>query len=173
MKRDSTIGKWLENNFDVNLRAAGNTYMQVWNAKFDQLLQKVKEYRSWGRKPRDVRTLVECVNDDVNWLMCREKEHFVKTARQELNAGLLGALPVCRINMGNYITTRGQVGRKLNEKRGEKFAETSVFFVSKVEEEIRQGGVFGIAQRYGVFYDHRALVNVSSWPWGCYGTDEP
>jgi hypothetical protein len=105
--------------------------------------------------------------------MCGEKKHLVKRARQDVNAGLLCALPVCRVNLSNNLAARGQVGRKLNEKRGEKVAKTPFFFISKVEEEIRQGGVFGIAQRYGVFYDHRASVNVSSCPWGCYGTDEP
>jgi hypothetical protein len=50
------------------------------------------------------------------------------------------------------------VGRKLNEKRGEKVADVLFFFVSKVKEEIRQGGVTSIAQRHDVFYDRGALV---------------
>jgi hypothetical protein len=82
MKRDGTIGKWLENNFDVDVRAASNTYMQVWNAQFDKLFQEVKEYRSWGRQPRKVGTLIDCVDDDVYWLACRDEEHLVETIRQ-------------------------------------------------------------------------------------------
>jgi len=166
VKRDSTIGKWLENNSDVNVGAASNTYMQVWNAQLDKLLQNVKEYRSWGREPRDIGALINCVDDNVNWLFCRDKEHLVKTRRQDVNTGLLRALPVCPINTGNYLATRVQVGRKLNEKRGEKVADAFFFLVSKVKEEIGQGGVSGIAQRYNMFDDCRALVNMSLRAYG-------
>ena len=119
--------------------------MQVRNAQFEKPLQKVKEYRSWGRQPRDVRTLVDCVDDDVNRLLCRDKEHLVKTTRQGINAGLLRALSMFPIKAGNYLATGVQAGRKLKEKRGEKVADVLFFLVSKVEEEIRQGGVTGIA----------------------------
>ena len=95
MKRNSTIGKWLENIFDVSLWAASNTYMQVWNAQVDKVLQKAKEHRSWGWQPRDVGALIKCVNDEINWPLCHDKEHVVKTFRQDADAGLLRALPVC------------------------------------------------------------------------------
>ena len=114
MKRDGTVGKWLENNFDVNIRAASNTYMQVWNAQLDNLFQKVKEYRSWGRQPREVGTLIDCVDDDVHWLLCGDKEHLTKTILQKVDTWLLRAVPVCPIHMRKYLATV-QVGGKLNE----------------------------------------------------------
>ena len=58
------------------------------------------------------------------------------------------------------------MGSKLNEERGEKAADVLFFLVSKVKEEIRQGGVIGIAQRHNMFYDGRALVNMSSRAYG-------
>ena len=56
--------------------------------------------------------------------------------------------------------------RKLNEKGGEKVANVLLlFFVSKVKEEICQGGMPGIAQRYKVFDDRRALVDMRFRGW--------
>ena len=55
------------------------------------------------------------------------------------------------------------MGGKLNKNRGEKVADALFFFVSKVKEEIRQGGLIGIAQRHDVFYDRRALVGEFSY----------
>jgi hypothetical protein len=70
---------------------------------------------------------------------------------------------VCPINPRDYLATGVQLGRKLNEKRCEKVADVLFFFVSKVKEEIHQGGVTGIAQRHDVFYDRGALVNEFSY----------
>ena len=105
MKRDSTISKWLENSFDVNFLAASDADMQVWNMPLHKILQKAKEYRSWGWKPRDVGTLVDSVDDDVNWLFCGDKEHLVKTLRQDGNAGLLGSLLVFQVKTRKYLGT--------------------------------------------------------------------
>ena len=55
------------------------------------------------------------------------------------------------------------MGGKLDENRGEKVADALFFLVSKVKEEIRQGGLIGIAQQHEVFYDHRALVDEFSY----------
>ena len=55
------------------------------------------------------------------------------------------------------------MGGKLDEKRGEKVADTLFFLVSKVKEEIRQRGVTGIAQRNDMFYDRRASVGEFSY----------
>ena len=73
------------------------------------------------------------------------------------------AVPVCPINIRKYLATGVPVGGKLNEKRGEKVADTLFFLVSKVKEEIRQRGVTGFAQRHDVFYDRRALVGEFSY----------
>ena len=55
------------------------------------------------------------------------------------------------------------MGGKLNEERGEKVADVLLFLVSKVKEEIRQGGMPSITQRNDVFYDRRALVDEFSY----------
>ena len=90
--------------------------MQVRNAQFDKVLQKAKKYRSRGRQPRDVGTLVDCVDNDVNWLFCGNKEHLVKTFRQDTDAGLLCALPIFQIKTKKYLATRIQVRREPKEK---------------------------------------------------------
>src|SRR6266571_1476055 len=65
MKRNSTTSQWPKDIFDIDLRAARNTDMQVWNAQADKVLQKVKDNFSWGWHPRGVGTLVERVNNDI------------------------------------------------------------------------------------------------------------
>ena|SRR6266702_1233060 len=136
MKRNSTTSQWPKDIFDIDLRAASNTNMQVWKAQADKVLQKVKDIFSWGWHPR-VGTLVERVNDDINWLLCGDEEHFPKTRLQDIIAGLLPALPMCGINAGDYLAAGARVGRKLNEKRRDKVAEVLLFvFVPKVKVEI-------------------------------------
>ena len=111
--------------------------MQIRNVPTDEVHQKVQEFLSWRWQARDVGTLIECVNENVSWLSCRDIEHLMKTIHKDANAGLSRALSVCRINTGNYLATRIQVDRKLNEKGGEKIANVLLFFfVSKVKEEI-------------------------------------
>ena len=70
---------------------------------------------------------------------------------------------MCPINIRKYLATGIPVGGKLDENRCEKVADTLLFLVSKVEEEISQRGLTGIAQRHEVFYDRRALVGEFSY----------
>jgi hypothetical protein len=111
--------------------------MQVRDGQFNKPLQKIKEYRSWGRQSGGVGTLIDCVDDNVNWLLCGNKEHLVKTISQVVNVGLFCAVPVCPINTGNYLATGVQVVRKLNEKRFEKVMNVLLFLVSKVKEVLQ------------------------------------
>jgi len=77
MKRNSTIGQWLEHILDANLRATSNAHMQIWVLHLNEVLHKAKDRLSWGWDPRHVGTLIECVRDDVNRLLNQNLEHLL------------------------------------------------------------------------------------------------
>ena len=55
----------------------------------------------------------------------------------------------------NDVATGIRESGKLNDKRGDKFANVLFFFISKVKVEVHDGGLSGIAYCCDVLYDCR------------------
>jgi hypothetical protein len=62
----------IENGLYVALGSTCDTYMQVWEAQADQIMDKIKDLFSWGWQARIVGTLVKRIHDEVNGALDRK-----------------------------------------------------------------------------------------------------
>jgi len=68
---------------------------------------------------------------------------------------------MCRIELGELVTTGIGPGRELDEERGKKVAKFLLVNVPKVKIEIGHGGLPSIAQGYNILYDRGTEIIVS------------
>jgi len=78
--------------------------MKIRGGKLDELLHEVEDPFPWRWQPRRVRGFIESVNDNVNRLLIREREHVLQALYQFIFTGLLCAALVFEIKVVEYVT---------------------------------------------------------------------
>jgi len=66
MERDLEWLQRLKRISNVDLGTAGHAYMYIWKAQINEFINEVQDLFAGRPHPRDIRTLVESVNDDIN-----------------------------------------------------------------------------------------------------------
>ena len=80
-------------------------------------------------------TLIERVQDNVNWGLIRDCEHILETLRQCSFGGLLSTLFMLQIKAVKDVTTRTRLRGELDKKRWEEVS--AMLFVEVPEVEIK------------------------------------
>src|SRR6267154_573597 len=127
-----------EDSLNVGLRSTGNTYVEIWKLKANEFIHKLEDLfsRWWNRGC--LRTLVEGIQDDVCRPLCiEEDEHFFEAFYHGAIARLLFSSIVCRMELGEYVTTGIGPSGKLDEERGKQIVK--FLFVDVLEDEIKVG----------------------------------
>ena len=62
----------LECSLDVDLGSTRDTYVKVWEAQTNEVVDKIEDLFSWGWHARIVGTLVKRIDDDVNGTLDRK-----------------------------------------------------------------------------------------------------
>jgi hypothetical protein len=62
----------LKGGLYVDLGSTRDTYVEVWDAQANKILDKTEDLFSWGWHARIVGTLVECIHDEVNGALIRK-----------------------------------------------------------------------------------------------------
>src|SRR5712672_169747 len=95
-----------EGSLNVEFRPTCNTYMEIWEAKSNELIDKVKNLFSRGWDAGRDRTLIECIQNDVGRTMGKEMEHFFEAFRHRAIARFVFSTIVCRVKSEEHVTTR-------------------------------------------------------------------
>ena len=61
-----------ESGLYVNLGSTRDTYVKVWEAQANEIVDKIEDLFSWGWQARIVGTLVKRIHDDVNGTLDRQ-----------------------------------------------------------------------------------------------------
>jgi hypothetical protein len=85
----------VKDGLDVDLWAAGNTYMEIRKAKINKFIDKFEDLFSRRWNARRVEAFVECVYNNVSRTLGREGEHLFETFCHRAITGLLNSKVVC------------------------------------------------------------------------------
>jgi hypothetical protein len=130
--------------------------MEVRGGKLDELLHEVEDPFPWRWQPRRVRGFIESVNDDVNRLLVREREHILQALYQFIFTGLLCAALLFEIKFIEYVTmTMGLIG-KLNNERREQVTTILLVDVPKIEVKVSHGSQSIVSKGNDILNDCRA-----------------
>ena len=105
--------------------------------KINKVLDKGKDLFTRRRDTRQVRALVERIQNNVNWALVGYCEHFFETLHHHPNTGLLFTIVMCQIKPVEDVATRNGLSRKMDKKRGEKVSDMLFIKIPEVEIEVR------------------------------------
>ena len=134
MKRHSTSRQRLYNSPDVDFRPTGETYVKMWEGKFDQLLHEI-EYdlpRRWH--PKSVWAFIQRVHDDIRWAVIGQCERLLEALNQDVISGLVRAVVVSHVCAVKYIAANIGASRELRKKGKDQVS--AVLFISIPEVEV-------------------------------------
>ena len=86
----------------VDLGSTRDAYVQIWEVQVNEIVHKAEDFLSRSRHAVIVWALIECINDEINGALSREKEHLFQALFQRSIAGLSGATIMCRIKPREY-----------------------------------------------------------------------
>src|SRR6266576_2038147 len=104
--------------------------------KPNKILHQLEDIFSWRWYTRRDRTLVKCIQNDVSRPLPLEREHLFQAFRHCVITRFLYPSIMCRIELGEFITTGIGPGRELDEERGKKFAKFLLINVPEIKIEI-------------------------------------
>jgi hypothetical protein len=107
----------VKDGVDVDLWAAGNTYMQIGKAKINKFIDKFKDLFPWRWNATSVWALIECVYNNISRAWRWEVKHSFETFCHCAIAGLPISIAMCRIKTGKHIKARIRASRELHEER--------------------------------------------------------
>jgi hypothetical protein len=79
MQRYGIWGQRFKDGKNVNLRATGDTHVDIWEAETNKFVDKIEHLFSRRSNIRPERTLIDCVQDDVGRALLIEREHLFET----------------------------------------------------------------------------------------------
>lgn len=90
--------------------------MKIWELKVNKFIDELKDLfpRRWNT--RNSRAFIECIQNDVSRALLLVSEHFFETFYHSVITRLPHSTVVCRIELGEYITTGIGPRGKLDEK---------------------------------------------------------
>jgi hypothetical protein len=137
MKGHRVFGQTFEDNPNIMLRPTRDAYVDVWEVKGNEFIHKLQDLfsRRWWNGWRD-RTLVECIQNDVNRRLSVEAEHFFKAFNHCPITRFPYSTIVGRMKSGEYVTTGIGARRKLDEQRGKQIVKFLFINVPEIEIEI-------------------------------------
>jgi hypothetical protein len=100
----------------IGFWATRDAYMKMWKTKFDKFLDKFQYPLAWRWNSRDVGRFIECVNDQIDRWLIRERKHLFQGFGQNGITGLCLALVMSEIKLREDVTTGIGGSRKLGEK---------------------------------------------------------
>jgi len=90
--------------------------MEIWKAKSNEFIDKVKDLFSRGWDAGGDGTLIECIQNDVSRILGKEMEHFFEAFRHRAITRFFLSTIMCRVKSEEHITTRIGSNRKLEEE---------------------------------------------------------
>src|SRR6267154_6221032 len=129
--------------------------------KPNKILHELEDFFSRRWNTRRDRTLVKCIQNDVSRPLPLEREHFFQAFRHCAITRLLYPTIMCRIELGEFVTTGIGSGRELDEKRGKKVAKPLLIDVPEIKIEVGHCGHPGIAQGHDILYNRRTEIIMS------------
>ena len=90
--------------------------MEIWKAKSNELIHKVKDLFSWGWNAGRDRTLIECIQNDVSRIMGKKMKHFFEAFCHSAITRFPYSTIVCRIELREDIATGIGSSGKLDEE---------------------------------------------------------
>jgi hypothetical protein len=79
--------------------------MQFREAQANEIIDKIEDLFSWSGQAGIVRTFVECIQNEINGALNRERDHLREALCQSLVTGSSCALVVCQIYAREYAAT--------------------------------------------------------------------
>jgi hypothetical protein len=92
MKRHSTRGQRVEDISNVDFGAAGDTNMEMREAKIDEFLNKPENPFAGRWNSGGIRALIDGVHDKVDRKLTWKGDHFLQAFYQDTITGLLLAI---------------------------------------------------------------------------------
>jgi hypothetical protein len=106
--------KGILDHHDVDLRTTGHANMKTRKPQVDEVLYEVRDMFSNGWDSRSFGTLVGRVQleDKINWVLIRKREHALKAAHQCVVPSLTRAIVMCLVKAGEYVIKANRASRK-------------------------------------------------------------
>jgi len=90
--------------------------MEIWEAKSNEFIDKVKDIFSRGWDAGRDRTLIECIQNDVSRVLGKEMEHFFEALYHSPIIRLPHSTIVCGMELRENIATGIGLSGKLDEE---------------------------------------------------------
>src|SRR5882757_6594756 len=79
VKRNLKRRQGVQDSSDVNFWSTSQAHMDVRKFQIDKFFDEVKDFFAGGRCPRDIRTLVKGIDNDVNVVLSWYAQHIFHT----------------------------------------------------------------------------------------------
>jgi len=139
MERDTEKCQGLEDISNVDFWATCYTDVEIWEAKVNEIFDKIKDLFSWRWHARVIRALIECIHNEVKRLLRREGENHFQALCQGVIIRLLSTFVAFQIKVKECVETMIGLSRKLGKNGEHDIAVTLFIFVSKITVEIGHG----------------------------------
>src|SRR6266850_3048914 len=97
MKRNLERCQMLEHTSYVDLGTASYTPMHIRKFQINESFQQLKDLFARGRCPRDIGTLIESIDNDINLALFWQAQHVLHTLCEGTTGGLSSAAGIVRI----------------------------------------------------------------------------
>ena len=101
-----------------------------------EFLDKREDLFTRRRNSRQVRTLIESIQDKVNWTLVEYREHVPKALHHHTDSGLRFAIIVRQIKPGKDVATMIRLSRELDEKGGKDISDILLVKIPKVKIKV-------------------------------------
>jgi hypothetical protein len=150
----------LQSSSDVDFGSTCDTYMKIWEGKFDELLHETEDQvpRRWQSK--SVGTLVERVHNNVDRAVIGKRECVLQALYQHVISGLVCAIVMSLIYAVEYIAANIGASGKLREEGKEQVSPILFLSIPEVEVKVCHGGESSIAQNHEILDDAELADNL-------------
>ena len=156
VKRHAMVSQRLYHGADIDFGTTGDTYTEMREGKSDKLLHEIKNYFPWSWHTKSVRAFIECVHNDVRWVIIGQCEYLLKAFYQDIIGGLVGAVVVSHVNAMENIAAKIGAIRKLRKEGKDQVSAILFLSIPEVEVIVSHRSQSSLAQSHDFLDDRRA-----------------
>ena len=132
--------EWLEHSSDVDIWPTCDTNVKSLEVKIDEFLHKLEDLGTGRWNPGRFRTFIKRVQDNKNWALSRQSQHFFETFLQSVVSWLLSAIFVCLVNAMEDVTARTRASEKLKYERAQEIVTCLFIEILGIEVKVCHDG---------------------------------
>jgi hypothetical protein len=132
--------QWLEHSSDVNLWPTCDTNVKSLEVKVDEFLHKLEDLITRRWDPGRSRTFIKRVQDNENWTLSQQSQHFFETFLQSVVTRLLSTIIVCLLNVVEDATARTRASEKLKYERAQEIVTGLFIGIRGIEVKVGHDG---------------------------------